>query len=152
MNRLGKAGNTGRAGSTLPAGCDAEALCGHCGTGHRSSVSHAVRFDGGFVRTRKPATRELYANLSSKHLDPEPFGAISLDKLRPSDAEALIPTLRDQLLARNVAAAIPRPGLARREAKHLTGEQVGAVLTAAASSRDCCAQQKVCWRALERRF
>ncbi|BBY00697.1 hypothetical protein MSEO_11960 [Mycobacterium seoulense] len=34
---------------------------------------------------RKPATRELYSNLSRRHLEPDPFGAIRLDKLRPSD-------------------------------------------------------------------
>lgn len=37
---------------------------------------------------------ELYATLSRKHLEPAPFGAISLDRLRPSDIEALVLALR----------------------------------------------------------
>jgi integrase len=32
---------------------------------------------------RKEFTRELYANLSRKHLEPAPFGVITLDRLRP---------------------------------------------------------------------
>jgi integrase len=39
---------------------------------------------------RKESTRELYANLSRRHLEPEPFGVIRLDKLRPSDVGALV--------------------------------------------------------------
>jgi hypothetical protein len=90
---------------------------------------------------RKPATRELYGSLCRKHLEPEPFGALTLDRLRPSDIEALVLTLRakglsdstvrstytvlrsaldgacrDGLMARNPAAQIKRPGIERREA------------------------------------
>jgi integrase len=43
---------------------------------------------------RKESTRTLYANLSRKHLEPAPFGAIPLDKLRPSDVEALVLAMR----------------------------------------------------------
>lgn len=43
---------------------------------------------------RKPATRALYENLSRLHLEPEPFGATRLDKLKPSDVEKLILALR----------------------------------------------------------
>lgn len=43
---------------------------------------------------RTESTRVLYANLSRKHLEPEPFGAIRLDKLRPSHVEALILAMR----------------------------------------------------------
>ncbi|OBH15180.1 site-specific integrase [Mycobacterium sp. E3247] len=43
---------------------------------------------------RKPATRALYENLSRLHLEPEPFGAIRLDKLKPSDVEKLILAMR----------------------------------------------------------
>ena len=39
---------------------------------------------------RKESTRALYANLARKHLEPAPFGAIPLDRLRPSDVEALV--------------------------------------------------------------
>lgn len=45
---------------------------------------------------RKQATRALYENLSRLHLEPEPFGAIRLDKLRPSDVEKLVLTLRSK--------------------------------------------------------
>lgn len=38
---------------------------------------------------RKGSTRELYANLSRRHLETGPFGAITFDKLKPSDVEAL---------------------------------------------------------------
>ena len=43
---------------------------------------------------RKEATRELYSNLSRRHLEPEPFGAIWLDRLKPSDVEALVRAMR----------------------------------------------------------
>lgn len=43
---------------------------------------------------RKESTRALYANLSRRHLEPGPFGAITLDKLRPSDVEALVLSMR----------------------------------------------------------
>jgi hypothetical protein len=37
---------------------------------------------------RKESTPVLNTNLCRKHLEPAPFGAISLDKLRPSDVGA----------------------------------------------------------------
>jgi integrase len=43
---------------------------------------------------RKESTKELYANLSRKHLEPEPFGAMRLDRLRPSHIEGLILVMR----------------------------------------------------------
>jgi len=46
------------------------------------------------VSDRKETTRALYTTLSRQHLDPAPFGAIPLDKLRPSDIEALVLRLR----------------------------------------------------------
>lgn len=109
---------------------------------------------------RKESTRLLYATLSRKHLEAAPFGAIRLDRLRPSDIEALVLALRakglsdstvrqvytvartaldgavrDGLIARNPAAAVARPGVARQEARHLDGQDVGALLTAAQGSR-----------------
>ena len=126
---------------------------------------------------RKESTRALYATLTRKHLEPAPFGAKGLDKLRPTDIDALVlamrartkpgkPTeadpdpkpvralsdstirqvytvlragldgaVRDGLLARNPAAAVKRPGIARTEARHLDADAVGAVLRAAATSR-----------------
>ena len=43
---------------------------------------------------RKESTRELYANLCRRHLEREPFGTIRLDKLKPSDVEALVLAMR----------------------------------------------------------
>ena len=51
------------------------------------------------VSDRKDSTRALYATLCRKHLEPAPFGAITLDKLRPSDIEALVLALRDKGLS-----------------------------------------------------
>ncbi|GAB3019586.1 tyrosine-type recombinase/integrase [Mycobacterium bourgelatii] len=44
--------------------------------------------------SRKEATRELYANLSRVHLEPPPFGATPLDRLKPSDIERIVLDLR----------------------------------------------------------
>ena len=109
---------------------------------------------------RKAATRELYSNLSRKHIEADPFGAIRLDRLRPSDIEALVLALRDnglsdstirqtytvlrqaldgacrdELLARNPAAVVKRPGVERTEAKHLPPDAVSRLLRAAEGSR-----------------
>ena len=46
------------------------------------------------VSDRKESTRALYATLCRKHLEPAPFGVITLDKLRPSDVEALVLAMR----------------------------------------------------------
>jgi integrase len=126
---------------------------------------------------RKESTRELYGRLCRSHLEAEPFGAIRLDKLRPTDVESLVLAMRaktkpgkrvdedtepepvrslsdstirqtytvlraaldgavrDGLLARNPAALVKRPGIERREAKHLDADAVAHVLKAAESSR-----------------
>jgi integrase len=108
------------------------------------------------VSDRKESTREMYAHLCRKRLEPAPFGAITLDRLRPTDIEALVLKLKDRelsdstvrsvytvlrvaldgairdgLLARNSAAVVKRPGLARREAKHATAVDVTPLLKAA---------------------
>ena len=44
----------------------------------------------------KASTKELYKTLCIHHLEPEPFGAIRLDRLRPSDIDALILKLRGE--------------------------------------------------------
>ncbi|OBF65919.1 integrase [Mycobacterium sp. 852002-51971_SCH5477799-a] len=43
---------------------------------------------------RKAATKELYANLSRKHLESGPLGAVRLDRLKPSDIEGLVLSMR----------------------------------------------------------
>jgi integrase len=45
---------------------------------------------------RAASTRQLYTDLSRRHLEPEPFGALRLDRLKPTDIEALILRLRAQ--------------------------------------------------------
>lgn len=112
------------------------------------------------VSDRKESTRVLYGSLSRKHLDPGPFGETSLDRLRPTHVEALVLALRvkgladstvrttytvlraaldgavrDGLLARNPAAVVRRPGVARTEARHLSAAEVVALLEAASTSR-----------------
>ncbi len=125
------------------------------------------------VSDRKESTRALYGALCRKHLEPAPFGAVPLDKLRPTDVEALVLAMRaqtkpgaaedavpvralsdstirqvytvlragldcavrDGLIARNPAALVKRPGVERFEAKHLTDDELTAVLRAAEASR-----------------
>jgi integrase len=109
---------------------------------------------------RKESTRVQYASLSRNHLESEPFGAIPLDRIKPSDIDALVLAMkaralsdstvrlvytvlragldgavRDGLIARNPAALVARPSVERREAKHLDASGVAAVLNAAQSSR-----------------
>jgi integrase len=44
---------------------------------------------------RKATTQDNYAIIAKTHLVPAPFGALTLDKLRPSDIEALLVAKRD---------------------------------------------------------
>ena len=55
---------------------------------------------------RKQSTRDLYATLCRTHLEPEPFGATRLDRLRPSDIEALILWLRRRSLSDSTVRSI----------------------------------------------
>ncbi len=113
--------------------------------------------------SRKATTKELYKTLTTHHLEPEPFGAIPLDKLRPSDIDTLILALndkglgdatvqriftvlrvalggavRDGLLARNPASAVKQPSVAKKEARHLSSAEVTSLLDAAKGSRYHC--------------
>jgi integrase len=101
-----------------------------------------------------------YSIIARTHLTPPPFGALTLDKLRPSDLEALLVTKRnaglsdstvrliytvaravldiavcDGLVRRNVAAAVKRPTIKRSEARYLTVGEVGRLLDAAKGDR-----------------
>ncbi|MCX5044033.1 site-specific integrase [Aldersonia sp. NBC_00410] len=118
---------------------------------------------------RKESTKELYANLCRRHLEPAPFGTIRLNNLKPSDVEGLVLAMRaktkpaatdgvepiralsdatirqvytvlragldgavrDGLLAKNPAAAVKRPGVARKEAKHASAVDVSKLLMCA---------------------
>lgn len=126
---------------------------------------------------RKESTKELYANLSRRHLEVEQFGTTRLDKLRPSDVEGLVLALRaktkpvragendpnaepvralsdatirqvytvlragldgavrDGLLAKNPATAVKRPGVPRKEAKHVDTVNVNKLLLCAEGLR-----------------
>jgi integrase len=105
---------------------------------------------------RKATTKALYGSLSRKHLEQNKIGAVRLDRLKPSDIEALIVRLRgdnladstirqvytvlrqaldvavrDGLLASNPAAKVKRPAVARREARYLPAADVARLLVAA---------------------
>jgi integrase len=96
---------------------------------------------------RKQATIDLYTSIARKHLVPV-LGGRRLDKIRPSDVEALIVAkrqaglaqstvrtiytvlrsaldiaVRDGLLARNPAAAVRRPAVDRQDASYLSVDQ-----------------------------
>jgi hypothetical protein len=58
---------------------------------------------------RKPATRSLYAALSRKHLESARFGNIPLDRLRASDIEGLLLTLRARTKPGKPTADDPTP-------------------------------------------
>lgn len=99
--------------------------------------------------------------LCRKHLETPPFGAITLDRLRPTDIEALVLKLKDRelscstvrlvytvlrsgldgavrdgLITRNPAALVKRPGVERHEARQtLDADGVAALLRAAETSR-----------------
>jgi hypothetical protein len=91
---------------------------------------------------RRPTTQATYTALARTHITPAPFGALPLDRLRPSDVEALLlakrvaglaewtvraiytvcrqaldTAVRDGLIRRNPAAAVKRPTVKRSEAR-----------------------------------
>ncbi|WP_432571177.1 site-specific integrase [Kineococcus sp. SYSU DK005] len=107
----------------------------------------------------KPTTRENYATLCRRHLEPT-LGHIALGKLTPADVEALVlakrreglsdatirliyttlrraldAAVRDGLVRRNVASAVSRPRVGHREAKVLTPLQAQQLLDAARGDR-----------------
>jgi integrase len=109
---------------------------------------------------RKPVTKRQYRSLARKHLCPAPFGATPLDKLRKSHIDGLLVRLRgnglsdstvrlvytilrailndaqlDGLIAGNPANRVPRPRVARREARYLDADQVAAILSCVEGSR-----------------
>ena len=62
---------------------------------------------------RKAATRELYANLSRKHLEGAPIGHVRLDRLRPSDVEKMVLDMRAQMKPGRRTEADPDPAPVR---------------------------------------
>ena len=110
--------------------------------------------------SRRATTRELYEKLSRLHIEPPPFGRLTLDRVRPSDIDALILRLRakglaestvqrifivlrlaldgavrDGVIARNPARSIKQPSIERAEAQHLEPAEVIALLDQAADTR-----------------
>jgi integrase len=104
--------------------------------------------------------RECPANGVSGHLTPAPFGVLALDRLRPSDIEALLVAkrdaglsdstvrliytvcravldiaVRDGLVRHNAAAAVKRPTIRRSEARYVTSDEVGRLLKTARGDR-----------------
>jgi integrase len=109
---------------------------------------------------RRPTAQATYAALARTHLIPAPFGALPLDRLRPSDIEALLlakrdaglaewtvraiytvcrraldTAVRDGLVRRNPAAVVKRPPVKRVEARYLTPEEAGRLFEAAKGDR-----------------
>jgi hypothetical protein len=58
---------------------------------------------------RKLSTKELYANLARKHLEPEPVGATRLNRLKPSDVERLILTMKSRTKPVRPTESNPNP-------------------------------------------
>ncbi len=111
------------------------------------------------VSDRKRATKDLYATVARKHLAPT-LGHLPLERLRPSDVEALIVSrraaglsastvrtiytvlrsaldvaVRDGLLRSNPAAAVRRPAAERREAAYLSATDAQTLLAALRDDR-----------------
>jgi integrase len=101
---------------------------------------------------RKQATIDLYATIARSHLLPK-LGSLPLDRLRPSDVEALVlakrraglsassvrtiytviraaldVAVRDGLIHRNPAALVKRPAVERKDAGYLSAQQAEALL------------------------
>jgi integrase len=111
---------------------------------------------------RKPTTQANYATIARTHVSPAPFGTLTMNRLRPSDLEALLVAkrraglspstvrtiytvarsildiaVRDGLVRRNIASAVKRPAVKRTDARYLTAEEAGRLLAAARDERLC---------------
>jgi integrase len=120
------------------------------------------RSTGLAASSRKESTKVLYGNLSRKHLEPAPFGAVRLDRLKPTDIDALLLSLRqkdkplsdstvfnifcvlragldgavrDGLLAKNIASKVDRPQVAKKDAKYISAAELTKLLAAAEGLR-----------------
>lgn len=112
------------------------------------------------VADLKATTRATYATLARRYLGGDGIGAVTLDRLKPTDVERLVlhmreagksqstirqtytvlrkvldAAVRDGYVARNVAALVKRPGVDRHEAEFLTAAELGRLLKAADGSR-----------------
>lgn len=108
---------------------------------------------------RKDSTKSLYDSLLSTHVIGQPVGAIALDRLKPTDIEAMIVGLRsgmasstvykvfmvlrlslddavrDGLLAVNPMQKVRPPAIESEEVRHLSADEVGLLFTALQGSQ-----------------
>ncbi len=108
---------------------------------------------------RADSTKATYATLSKLHLEPAPFGSITLGALRPSHIQAHVVALgktlsestvrqtysvlrqalsdavREGVIAKNVAESVQRPRVSRKEARFLSLDELARLLKAAEGSR-----------------
>ena len=61
------------------------------------------------VSDRAASTKSLYDSLSRKHLETPPFGAIRLDRCKPTDVEALILSMRSATKPGKATRTNPNP-------------------------------------------
>lgn len=113
------------------------------------------------VSDRKETTKEAYASLARNHIVGGVLGDRPLDRLKATDVERLIKSLRDRglsdstvrqtytvlravldtavrdgLVARNVAATIKRPKVEAREARYLSRTEIRQLFQAAQGYRN----------------
>ena len=98
--------------------------------------------------SRKDSTKSLYDSLLRTHVIGQPVGAVSLDRLKPTDVEAVIVSLRDRLasssvykvfmvlriclddavrdglLAVNPVQKVKPPAIVSEEVRHLSADEV----------------------------
>ncbi|MEV4990201.1 tyrosine-type recombinase/integrase [Pseudarthrobacter sp. LMD1-1-1.1] len=79
---------------------------------------------------RKESTRSLYRTLATKHVMPEPFGALKLDRLKPSDVEALVLNLRSR------TKQVPADGGGLEEVRALSDSTIRTTYTVLRSALD----------------
>ncbi len=124
----------------------------------KDSVSHCSPPPNPLMSTApQPFSNSLTMPLR-KHLEPAPFGTIRLDRLKPSDIDAVLLGLRqrdrplsdstvfniycvlragldsarrDKLIAANPAVKVDRPQVAKKDAHHITAIELAKLLTAA---------------------
>ncbi len=111
------------------------------------------------VSNRSDTTKQLYSRVCWTHLESGDFSTIRLDRLKPTDIEELIVSerrrysdstvrlmytvlraalagaVRDNLIAQNPCAKVPRPRVERDEARSLPPEDVRKLLEGARRSR-----------------
>jgi integrase len=109
---------------------------------------------------RRETTKSTYRSLLRTHVESQPIGAIRLDRLRPSDVDAMTLQMReakkststinkaflvlraalddakrDGLLHHNPVRALKQPSVVKKEARHLAPAEVAALLKAAEHTR-----------------